>query len=34
MFVNDPAANALRDRHARRPEYDIHSLLARSGIKA
>jgi myo-inositol 2-dehydrogenase / D-chiro-inositol 1-dehydrogenase len=34
MFVNDPEANALRDRHARRPEYDIHSLLARSGIKA
>jgi hypothetical protein len=34
MFANDSGANALRNRHARRAKYDIHKLLARSGIKA
>jgi predicted dehydrogenase len=34
MFANDPEANALRDRHTRRAKYDIHKLLAHSGIKA
>jgi predicted dehydrogenase len=34
MFVNDDAANAMRDRKARSAEYDIHSVLAHAGIKA
>jgi predicted dehydrogenase len=34
MFVNDAEANAMLDRKARKPEYDIHALLARAGIKA
>jgi hypothetical protein len=34
MFVKDDEANALCDRKPRKAEYDIHSLLARAGIKA
>lgn len=34
MFLNDDEANAMRDRKARKPEYDVHALLAKSGIKA
>jgi predicted dehydrogenase len=34
MFVNDAAANALCDRKPRKPEYDIHALLKKAGIKA
>jgi predicted dehydrogenase len=34
MFVADDEANAMRDRKARTPEYDIHGLLHRAGIKA
>jgi hypothetical protein len=34
MFASDAEADALRDRPARHAEYDIHKLLARSGIRA
>lgn len=34
MFVKDDEANAMRDRKARKPEYDVHALLAKAGIKA
>jgi predicted dehydrogenase len=32
MFVNDDAANALRGRKARKPEYDFELALQRAGI--
>ncbi len=32
MFVNDDAANALRNRQARKPEYDFELLLKNAGI--
>ena len=32
MFVNDEAANALRGRKARKPEYDFELLLQKAGI--
>jgi predicted dehydrogenase len=31
-FVGDDAANALRGRHARKPEYDVNVLMQRAGI--
>ena len=34
MFVKDNTANAMRDRKARKAEYDIHALLKTAGIKA
>jgi predicted dehydrogenase len=34
MFVNDDAANAMLDRKPRKPEYDIHAVLKKAGIKA
>jgi len=34
MFVNDDAANALRDRKARSAQYDIHALLKKAKITA
>ena len=32
MFVNDDAANALRTRPARKPEYDFELVLRNAGI--
>jgi hypothetical protein len=32
MFFGDDAANALRGRHARKPEYDFELVLKRAGI--
>ena len=32
MFVNDDAANALRNRPARKPEYDFERVLQQAGI--
>ena len=32
MFVNDDAANALRSRKARKPEYDFELTLKHAGI--
>ena len=32
MFVNDDAANALRSRKARKPEYDFELALKKAGI--
>jgi myo-inositol 2-dehydrogenase / D-chiro-inositol 1-dehydrogenase len=32
MFVGDPAANALRSRPARKPEFDYERLLKQAGI--
>ena len=34
MFLNDDAANALRDRKPRSAEYDIHRMLGRAGLRA
>jgi predicted dehydrogenase len=34
IFINNDAANAMRDRHARSAEYDIHGVLKRAGITA
>jgi predicted dehydrogenase len=34
IFVNDDAANAMRDRKPRSAEYDIHKLLRQAGITA
>ena len=31
-FVNDVEANALRDRAARKPEYDLHRILRSAGL--
>ena len=31
-FVDDDKANALRERKARKPEYDFERLLQRAGI--
>ena len=33
-FVNDTEANALRDRAARKPEYDLHRILRNAGLSA
>jgi myo-inositol 2-dehydrogenase/D-chiro-inositol 1-dehydrogenase len=32
MFIGDDAANALRGRKARKPEYDFELILKRAGI--
>jgi len=32
MFVNDDAANAMRNRRARKPEYDFERVLKNAGI--
>ena len=32
MFIGDEAANALRRRPARKPEYDFELALKRAGI--
>jgi hypothetical protein len=32
MFVGDDAANALRGRKARKPEYDFELVMSRAGI--
>ena len=34
MFVNDDAANAMRDRKPRSEEYDIHRVLRQAGVTA
>lgn len=34
VFVNDDAANAMRDRKPRSADYDIHRLLREAGIRA
>jgi predicted dehydrogenase len=32
MFVNDDAANALRERKARKPEYDLNLVMKNAGL--
>jgi hypothetical protein len=32
MFVGDDAANALRGRKARKPEYDLNLIMKKAGL--